>query len=222
MLHPGEFVLGSTFESVSLPDDLAGRLEGKSSPWTRRFPRRRVGGRWATLRVGRAGVRNGRHTHPRRRRHRGHARPAVLRGVLLRRAVAGGRRRAPVADDDRARRAGAGSRARSLPTTGLAGSPAGRVPRGTTTSPSPGPCSTPEQDLPVDPYVLGARLAAVSDGDEHVPAPYLTGSVAQRRALLQRADGPAATSRPSPLHRRAARGRGRGARRGSRQAPDRA
>jgi len=31
VLHPGEFVLGSTFEGVSLPDDLAGRLEGKSS-----------------------------------------------------------------------------------------------------------------------------------------------------------------------------------------------
>ncbi len=31
VLHPGEFVLGSTFEQVALPDDLAGRLEGKSS-----------------------------------------------------------------------------------------------------------------------------------------------------------------------------------------------
>ncbi|GAA4854478.1 dCTP deaminase [Saccharopolyspora rosea] len=31
VLHPGEFVLGSTFESVRLPEDLAGRLEGKSS-----------------------------------------------------------------------------------------------------------------------------------------------------------------------------------------------
>lgn len=31
VLHPGEFVLGSTFERVTLPDDLAGRLEGKSS-----------------------------------------------------------------------------------------------------------------------------------------------------------------------------------------------
>ena len=31
VLHPGEFVLGSTFEAVSLPDDIAGRLEGKSS-----------------------------------------------------------------------------------------------------------------------------------------------------------------------------------------------
>ena len=31
VLHPGEFVLGSTYEAVGLPDDLAGRLEGKSS-----------------------------------------------------------------------------------------------------------------------------------------------------------------------------------------------
>ncbi len=31
VLHPGEFVLGSTFESVTLPDDIAARLEGKSS-----------------------------------------------------------------------------------------------------------------------------------------------------------------------------------------------
>ncbi|WP_156754596.1 dCTP deaminase [Actinokineospora pegani] len=31
VLHPGEFVLGSTYEAVTLPDDLAGRLEGKSS-----------------------------------------------------------------------------------------------------------------------------------------------------------------------------------------------
>ena len=31
VLHPGEFVLGSTFERVALPDDLVGRLEGKSS-----------------------------------------------------------------------------------------------------------------------------------------------------------------------------------------------
>lgn len=31
VLHPGEFVLGSTLEICTLPDDLAGRLEGKSS-----------------------------------------------------------------------------------------------------------------------------------------------------------------------------------------------
>jgi deoxycytidine triphosphate deaminase len=31
ILHPGEFVLGSTLESVTLPDDLVARIEGKSS-----------------------------------------------------------------------------------------------------------------------------------------------------------------------------------------------
>ncbi len=31
MLHPGEFVLGSTLERVAMPDDLVGRVEGKSS-----------------------------------------------------------------------------------------------------------------------------------------------------------------------------------------------
>ena len=31
VLHPGEFVLGSTLELCTLPEDLAGRLEGKSS-----------------------------------------------------------------------------------------------------------------------------------------------------------------------------------------------
>ncbi|GAB3655229.1 dCTP deaminase [Glycomyces tarimensis] len=31
VLHPGEFVLASTLEVVSLPNDLAARLEGKSS-----------------------------------------------------------------------------------------------------------------------------------------------------------------------------------------------
>ena len=31
MLHPGEFVLGSTLERVAVPDDLVARVEGKSS-----------------------------------------------------------------------------------------------------------------------------------------------------------------------------------------------
>ena len=31
ILHPGEFVLGSTLERIQLPDDLVARLEGKSS-----------------------------------------------------------------------------------------------------------------------------------------------------------------------------------------------
>lgn len=31
ILHPGEFALGATYEYVTLPDDVAARLEGKSS-----------------------------------------------------------------------------------------------------------------------------------------------------------------------------------------------
>ena len=31
ILHPGEFVLASTYEVITLPDDIAGSLEGKSS-----------------------------------------------------------------------------------------------------------------------------------------------------------------------------------------------
>ena len=31
ILHPGEFVLGATFERLVVPDDLVARLEGKSS-----------------------------------------------------------------------------------------------------------------------------------------------------------------------------------------------
>jgi dCTP deaminase len=31
ILHPGEFVLGQTLESITLPDDIVARLEGKSS-----------------------------------------------------------------------------------------------------------------------------------------------------------------------------------------------
>src|SRR6266498_2210193 len=31
ILHPGEFVLGSTLEKVTLPDDIVARIEGKSS-----------------------------------------------------------------------------------------------------------------------------------------------------------------------------------------------
>jgi dCTP deaminase len=40
ILHPGEFMLGSTTERVALPDDLVGRLDGKSSLIRERTSRR--------------------------------------------------------------------------------------------------------------------------------------------------------------------------------------
>ena len=39
ILHPGEFVLGSTLEHFSIPDDLAGRLEGNCLLYTSPSPR---------------------------------------------------------------------------------------------------------------------------------------------------------------------------------------
>ena len=31
LLHPGQFALGSTYETITIPDDIVGRIEGKSS-----------------------------------------------------------------------------------------------------------------------------------------------------------------------------------------------
>ena len=59
-----------------------------------------------------------------------------------------------------------------------------------------GPLELPEAVLPLPPYLLGRSLAAAESvagsppattgdtGDSHLPAPYLRGSIAQRRALL--------------------------------------
>ena len=33
VLHPGEFVLGSTYEQITLPDDIAARVEGDYRRW---------------------------------------------------------------------------------------------------------------------------------------------------------------------------------------------
>lgn len=52
VLHPGEFVLGGTFERVSLPDDLAGRLEGKALALDTPTPTSRGWKTMGELRVG--------------------------------------------------------------------------------------------------------------------------------------------------------------------------
>ncbi|MDL4773431.1 replicative DNA helicase [Actinomadura xylanilytica] len=46
------------------------------------------------------------------------------------------------------------------------------------------PFDLPSADLPVDPYVLGARLGGGDGRGAHIPAAYLRASGAQRRALL--------------------------------------
>ena len=46
MLHPGEFVLGSTHERVGVGDDLVGRVEGKALAADTPIPTPKAGGRW--------------------------------------------------------------------------------------------------------------------------------------------------------------------------------
>jgi deoxycytidine triphosphate deaminase len=181
VLHPGEFVLGSTFESVGLPDDLAGRLEGKALAVDTPVP---TPGGWRTMGELRVGEQvfgmDGTPTLV-----------VAATEIMLGRPcyeVCFCDGQSLVADAEhrwltttahaRSRRAPAAV----VPTTELAGS----LRAGSTWNHHIAlarPVQYPEQDLPVDPYFLGTRLGVGAD-DEHVPAPYLTGSVAQRRALL--------------------------------------
>ena len=142
VLHPGEFVLGSTFESVGLPDDLAGRLEGKALGIGTPVPT--VAG-WRTmgsLRVGDQVFGIDGRPDAGRRGHRDHDGPPLLRGVLLRRSDDHRGRSSPVAHHDEV---GAEAR-RPVPDRHDCGDrrdTARRVWSGTTTSPSPRRCSTP-------------------------------------------------------------------------------
>ena len=140
MLHPGEFVLGSTLERVALPDDLVARIEGKALVDLDRHPHARWvvdDGRVARRRpgvqpLGRAGARQG--------RVGGDARAPVLRGRLLRWIDDRRRRRAPVVDDQRGR-ATTASRAVAADDGRDRLDPAARSATPTTTSTSPAPCS---------------------------------------------------------------------------------
>ena len=52
ILHPGEFVLGSTLERVRLPDDLVARLEGKALALDTMVPTARGWRTMGDLRIG--------------------------------------------------------------------------------------------------------------------------------------------------------------------------
>ncbi len=84
VLHPGEFVLGSTLEVVTLGDDLAARLEGKALAWHTWVPTPRGARLLVEIEPGDEvfGL-DGRPTAV-----GGHARSSLLRGVLQRRHIA--------------------------------------------------------------------------------------------------------------------------------------
>ena len=184
ILHPGEFVLGSTSERVQLPDDLVARLEGKALALDTPVP---TPNGWRVMADLRAGDdvfdERGRPTSvvaatdPMFDRK---CRQVVFSdGTTIvadvghqwltcdehgRRHV---RRRWTVRTTDEI--------ARTLVTGG------GRIHQ----VPLTGPVRYPARALPVDPYALGVRLGDGSIGARPVPPDYLIAAPEQRLALLQ-------------------------------------
>ena len=83
VLHPGEFVLASTYEVVSLPDDIAGRLEGKALAADTPIPTPRGWRHMGDLQAGDQVFDESRAPDRDRRGHAGHARAAVPGGRVL-------------------------------------------------------------------------------------------------------------------------------------------
>jgi deoxycytidine triphosphate deaminase len=187
VLHPGEFVLASTYEVVSLPDDIAGRLEGKALAIDTPIPTPEG---WRCLGELRAGDQVFDET----------GRPATIVAatpVLLGRPcreVLFSDGQSLVADLShgwvtRTRSERRHGRPGSVRTTGEI---AGSLRAGDEWNhhiPLAGPVRYPSQPLPADPYDLGARLGGAAragrPGDHRVPEVYLRSSVAQRSALLR-------------------------------------
>ena len=191
VLHPGEFVLASTFEVVSLPDDIAGRLEGKALAIDTPVP---TPGGWRYMGELRAGDQVFDET----------GQPTTI--VAATPVLLGRPCREVMFSDGQSLVAdlshGWVTRTRSERRHGRPGSvrTTGEIAESLRAGDEwnhhirlAGPVQYPSQPLPADPYELGVRLgsAARADrpGDHHVPEPYLPpylrSSVAQRTALLE-------------------------------------
>jgi len=194
VLHPGEFVLASTYEVVSLPDDIAGRLEGKALAVDTPVP---TPGGWrlmGELRVGDQVF-----------DHEGNptaiiaATPAMLGRPCREVVFADGQ--TLVADLShgwvtRTRAERRGHRPAAVRTTAEIGASLRAGREWNHHIDLAGPVRYPSQPLPDDPYRLGRRLGAAAmagpqaradraEGHRQVPAIYLRSSIAQRSALLR-------------------------------------
>ena len=194
VLHPGEFVLASTYEVVSLPDDIAGRLEGKALAIDTPIPTPGGWRRMGELRVGdQVFDQDGNPTAI-------IAATPVLFGLPCREVVFSDGQ-CLVADLShgwvtRTRAERRGHRPGSVRTTAeIAASLRAGQERNHHIELA-GPARYPSQPLPDDPYTLGRRLGATAMADAEgradraaghrpVPAIYLRSSVAQRAALLR-------------------------------------
>jgi deoxycytidine triphosphate deaminase len=178
ILHPGEFVLGSTLERIAIPPDLAARLEGKALALDTPIP---TADGWRALGDLRAGDRVFDETGA----------PCL---VVAATGVLRGRPCAEVVFSDgerivadlqhrwrtrrrRGRRAALATTAQVAATLRVGGGWNHQVALA-------GPVRYPERRLPLDPYDLGRRLTASPAGGR-VPGGYLLAGVEQRRALLQ-------------------------------------
>jgi len=205
ILHPGEFVLGSTLEVISLGDDLAARLEGKALGLDTEVPTPRG---WTTMEHLEAGDEVFDHAGAATRVVGATDvmtdRPCfeVLLSDGSRFVADAGHLWVTRTKPERVR----GDRGRSRTTAQLAATlRAGREWNHHVAMAGPAQYAN-RDDLPVDPYVLGVWLgdgtttsATTADqqglnsmlradpllGDKHVPQPYLTAGPAQRLALLQ-------------------------------------
>lgn len=168
VLHPGEFVLGSTYEVISLPEDIAGRLEGKALAIDTPIPSPRGWRMMGDLKAGDEVF-----------DERGRPTPVVaVTGIMKRRACAEvvfSDGQAIIADLDhrwvttskveRKHRRGASSvrTTREIATSLRAGDEWNHHVQ------LAAPAQYPEQPLPVDPYVLGIWL-----GDGHSTTAVIT------------------------------------------------
>jgi deoxycytidine triphosphate deaminase len=175
VLHPGEFVLASTYEVVTLPDDLAGRLEGKALAIDTPIPSPRGWRMMGDLRVGdEVFDEKGRPTSV-----------AAVTGIMMNRPCAEvvfSDGQVIVADLDhrwmtttkserRHRHPGSIRTTREIADSLRAGDEWNHQVR------LAGPAQYPQQPLPVDPYVLGIWLGdgtsskaeiTVGRGDEQI------------------------------------------------------
>jgi len=185
VLHPGEFVLASTYEVVSLPDDIAGRLEGKALAADTPIPTP-VGWRcMAALRVGdQVFDETGAPTSV-------VAATPVMLGRPCREVVFSGGQ-SLVADTAHGwvtrtrseRRHGRPGSVRTTAEIALSLRAGGEWNHHV---PLAGPAAYPAKQLPVEPYDLGRLLGGRASTPQHweVPEIYLRSSASQRHALLQ-------------------------------------
>ena len=194
VLHPGEFVLASTYEVVTLPDDIAGRLEGKALAADTPIPTPGGWRRMGALSIGdQVFDEAGRPTSV-------VAATPVMLGRPCREVVFSDGQFL-VADAShgwvtRTRSERSHGRPGSVRTTAEIAMSLRAGGEWNHHIPLAGPARYPAQQLPDDPYDLGRRLGELGEHGEQgdragpgapgrVPGTYLRSSVEQRRALLR-------------------------------------